>query len=198
MGRIGGLYRLRWQQGTAAASGPVPAAPAVAALDPPARSSVAPCSPSSRTLRAASRWPAAILDHGCARRLGNDQAGTEKRRFAAEQSNMTACPALPPSRPTRGRCDPRPTARKPASSATAVADLRLRQEAEQPAAGRVERALLGFGLAVREQRSAVLADELEHDLLDRRLPQGVVYLRPADHLATEQPDVVAVSAPGRA
>jgi hypothetical protein len=33
MGRIGGSYRLRWQQGTAA-SGPVPAAPAVAALDP--------------------------------------------------------------------------------------------------------------------------------------------------------------------
>src|SRR3954470_1773911 len=35
----------------------------------PARLSLAPCSPPSRTLRAASRWPAAILDRSCAQRL---------------------------------------------------------------------------------------------------------------------------------
>ena len=34
-----------------------------------------PCSPPSRTLRAASRWPAAILDRGCARRPENVRPG---------------------------------------------------------------------------------------------------------------------------
>jgi hypothetical protein len=47
-------------------------------LTPPALS-LAPCSPPSRTLRVATRWPAAILDRGCARRPAHDQAGTEKR-----------------------------------------------------------------------------------------------------------------------
>ena len=36
---------------------------------------LAPCSPPSRTLRAAARWPAAILDRGCARRLGQTRGG---------------------------------------------------------------------------------------------------------------------------
>ena len=45
----------------------------------PSASRLAPCSPPSRTLRVATRWPAAILDRGCARRPAHDQAGTKKR-----------------------------------------------------------------------------------------------------------------------
>ena len=39
--------------------------------------SLAPCSPPSRTLRAASRWPAAILDRSCAQRLRELRPGRE-------------------------------------------------------------------------------------------------------------------------
>ena len=53
--------------------------------------SVAPCSPPSRTLRAARRWPSAILDRGCARRhaeSGRDGetalSRTEKQPFQAQ------------------------------------------------------------------------------------------------------------------
>jgi hypothetical protein len=55
-------------------------------LPDPSRSSLAPCSPPSSTLRAAPRWPAAMLDRGCAlRRSGWDEetasfSPTKKRR----------------------------------------------------------------------------------------------------------------------
>src|SRR5271165_560145 len=53
--------------------------------------SVAPCSPPSRTLRAArrARWPAAILDRGCARRLGVVRPG---RRNDPCQPNQETLP----------------------------------------------------------------------------------------------------------
>jgi hypothetical protein len=54
----------------------------------PSCPSLAPCSLPSRTLRAASRWPAAILDRGCARRLEDGQAGRKKQRVSTEQRNV--------------------------------------------------------------------------------------------------------------
>jgi hypothetical protein len=159
----------RWAAVMPVTSGSVPARSTVSGLVRPdrawhrARRRQGRCAPLRDGL-------AAILDRGYARCLGDDQAGTEKRSLAAEQRNMTACPSLPPPRPTRGRCDPRQTAGQPASSVMTVAGLRLRQKEEQLAAGRVERALLDFGLAMRKQRSAIVADEIENDLLDRCLP----------------------------
>src|SRR6201996_2004824 len=50
----------------------------------PSRSSLAPCSPPSSTLRAAPRWPAAMLDRGCVRRLGEIRLG---RRNGPRQPN---------------------------------------------------------------------------------------------------------------
>src|SRR5208283_2650177 len=48
-----------------------------------------PCSPPSRTLRAAqARWPSAILDRGCARTPWGRQAGTKKRPSSAEPRNI--------------------------------------------------------------------------------------------------------------
>ena len=72
------------------------------------------------------------------------------------------------------------------------------QKAKQLAAGRIEGALPGFGLAMREQRPAVIADEVENDLLDWPPSQVVVHLQLADDLTAESPDVVAVLAQCRA
>src|SRR6478609_3275289 len=52
----------------------------------PARLSLAPCSPPSRTLRAASRWPAAILDPSCAQRLRELRPG---RRNGSQPNRET-------------------------------------------------------------------------------------------------------------
>jgi hypothetical protein len=76
----------------------------------------------------------------------------------------------------------------------AAADFGGCQEAKQLAAGCVEGALLGFGLAMGEQRPAVVANEVEDDLLDRPPAEITVHLHPADDLAAEDPDVVAVLA----
>jgi len=84
-----------------------------------------------------------------------------------------------------------------ASTATAV-DCGLGQEAKEPAACRIEGALLGFGLTVGEQRATIVADMIENDLLDRHSPQVAVHLQAADHLAAKCPDVVAVPPQGRA
>ena len=50
-----------------------------AAAGNPATPRLAPCSCQSRSLRAAARWPAALLDQRCARRLEIVQAGAGKR-----------------------------------------------------------------------------------------------------------------------
>src|SRR6476660_5757128 len=52
----------------------------------PARLSLAPCSPPSRTLRAASRWPAAILDRSCAQRMRELRPG---RRNGSQPNRET-------------------------------------------------------------------------------------------------------------
>src|ERR1700704_6842565 len=52
----------------------------------PVRLSLAPCSPPSRTLRAASRWPAAILDRSCAQRLRELRPG---RRNGSQPNRET-------------------------------------------------------------------------------------------------------------
>ena len=80
----------------------------------------------------------------------------------------------------------------------AAAALRVCQEPRQLAAGRVECTLLGLGLAVGEQRPAVLADEAANDLLDWPPAQGAVHLQFADDLTAEKPNVVAVPAQGLA
>jgi hypothetical protein len=86
-----------------------------------------------------------------------------------------------------------------AAWAVTAADRRTGgQEAKTPAACRIEAALLSFGLAVGEQRPAVIADEVENDLLDRLSPQAAIHLQSADHLAAENPDVVTVLPQGRA
>ena len=85
-----------------------------------------------------------------------------------------------------------------ASSVVAVADFAGAQKAKQLAAGRIEGALLGFGLAMGEQRPAIIIDELEDDLLDRPPAETAVHLQSADDLTAEHPDVVAVSAQGLA
>src|ERR1700712_2468474 len=55
----------------------------------PARLSLAPCTPPSRTLRAASRWPAAILDRSCAQRLRELRPG---RRNGSQPNRETPDP----------------------------------------------------------------------------------------------------------
>jgi hypothetical protein len=77
-------------------------------------------------------------------------------------------------------------------------DRRVRQEAKELAAGCVEGALLGLRLAMGEQRSTVVANKVEYDLLGRQSPKAAVHLHPADDLTTENPDVVAVLAQGLA
>src|SRR6201747_925104 len=52
----------------------------------PARLSLAPCSPPSRTLRAASRWAAATLDRSCAQRLRELRPG---RRNGSQPNRET-------------------------------------------------------------------------------------------------------------
>ena len=59
--------------------------------------------------RAGARWPAAILDRGCAWRLAGDQAGTKKRRYSrtkklTDGGGATALPAVVGA-PLQGRSD---------------------------------------------------------------------------------------------
>jgi hypothetical protein len=70
----------------------------------------------------------------------------------------------------------------------------LGQEAKELAAGSVEGALFGFGLMMREQRSAVSSNVVANNLLDRPPTEAAIHLQPADDFATENPDVVAVLA----
>ena len=85
-----------------------------------------------------------------------------------------------------------------AASVLAAADLGGCQEAKELAAGCVEGTLLGFGLAMGEQRPAVVADEVADDLLDRLPAEAAVHLQSADDLTAEHPGVVAVQAQGLA
>src|SRR5271165_5050981 len=66
------------------------------------------------------------------------------------------------------------------------------QKAKELAAGGVEGTLFGFGLAMRQQRPAVAADEVENDLLDWPPPELAVHLQLANDLTAKSPDVVAV------
>jgi len=83
-------------------------------------------------------------------------------------------------------------------SSIAAAGLSVGQKAKELAAGGVEGTLLGFGLAMRQQRPAVIADEVENDLLDWPSSEVAVDLQSADDLPTESPDVVAVLTQGLA
>jgi hypothetical protein len=74
----------------------------------------------------------------------------------------------------------------------AAAGFGLCQEAKELAAGGVEGSLLGFGLAMGEQRPAVVADEIANNLLNRPAPEVAVHLQSADDLAAQSPEVVAV------
>src|SRR5271155_2218739 len=57
---------------------------------------MASCSPPSRTLRAAqARWPSAILDHGCARRLGRGRPGRRNGPFQPNQETSQVGRAVP-------------------------------------------------------------------------------------------------------
>ena len=80
----------------------------------------------------------------------------------------------------------------------AAAGFGLCQEAKELAAGGVEGSLLGFGLAMGEQRPAVVADEFEDDLLDRPPAETAVHLQSADDLTAKHPDVVVMPAQGLA
>ena len=57
--------------------------------------------------------------------------------------------------------------RSRAASILAATDRGGCQEAKELATGCIEGALLGFGLAMGEQRPAIIANEVEDDLLDR-------------------------------
>src|SRR5277367_725138 len=60
---------------------------------------LAPCSPPSRTLRAAqARWPSAILDRGCARRLGVVRPGRGNGPFQPNQETRQVGRAAPSSK----------------------------------------------------------------------------------------------------
>ena len=110
--------------------------------------------------------------------------------------NTSALPTTPqPPHRQKRRYHPPP---RQASLRLIAADLRVCQEAEQLAAGRVEGALRGVGLTMGEQRPAIVADEGEDDLLDWPPPEVAVHLQSADDLTAESPDVVAVSAQGLA
>src|SRR5271155_2184204 len=57
---------------------------------------MASCSPPSRTLRAAqARWPSAILDRGCARRLGVVRPGRRNGPLQPNQETSQVGRALP-------------------------------------------------------------------------------------------------------
>jgi len=84
--------------------------------------------------------------------------------------------------------------RSRAASILAATDRGGCQEAKELATGCIEGALLGFGLAMGEQRAAIIADEVADDLLDRLPAETAVHLQSADDLTAEQPDVVAVLA----
>ena len=58
--------------------------------------------------------------------------------------------------------------------------------------------MLGFRPVVGEQRPAFAIDKAENDLFDGPFPQAVVHLHSADHLSSEKPGVVAVTAQGAA
>ena len=63
------------------------------AADPMTRlcSSLAPCSPPSSTPRAAPRWPSAMLDCGCARRLGVIRPGRRNGPYQPNKETSYGC-----------------------------------------------------------------------------------------------------------
>ena len=96
------------------------------------------------------------LGHGnrrqalCLRRTASRLRGLTAIRMAASSALV---PSMTRSVLRRGR-----------AAATDRGDC---QEAKELTTGCVEGALLGFGLAMGEQRPAIIANELEDDLLDR-------------------------------
>jgi hypothetical protein len=115
---------------------------------------------------------------------------TASRRWGLTATRMAARWALVPSM-TR-------SVRRRGRASSVEADFRFCQEAKQLAAGCIEAALLGFGLAMGQHRPAVVADELEDDLLDRPPAETAVHLQSADDLTAKDPDVVAVQTQGLA
>ena len=54
----------------------------------PDRSSLALCSPSSSTLRAATRWPAAMPDVGCAQRQSENWSGQRNGSLGRTEKHL--------------------------------------------------------------------------------------------------------------
>jgi hypothetical protein len=73
---------------------------------------------------------------------------------------------------------------------------RVCQEAKELAAGRVERPLFGFRLAMGERRPAIVANEVEYDVLDRLLAEAAVALQSANDLAAKDPDFATMLTQG--
>jgi len=71
-------------------------------------------------------------------------------------------------------------------SRLAAVEFRVCQEPKQLSACGVEGTLLGFGLTMGEQRSAVVADEVANDLFDRPPPKVAVHLQNADDLTAQR------------
>jgi hypothetical protein len=117
---------------------------------------------------------------------------TASRLRGLTATHMAASSALVPSMTRSVR------SRGGAASVLAAADVGGCLEAKELAAGCVEGTLLGFGLAMGEQRAAVIADEVADDLLDRLPAEAAVHLQSADDFTAEHPDVVAVQARGLA
>jgi hypothetical protein len=111
---------------------------------------------------------------------------TASRLRGLTATRMAASSALVPSMTRSVR------RRGGAASVLAAADVGGCQEAKELAAGCVEGTLLGFGLAMGEQRAAVVADEVADDLLDRLPAKAAVHLQSADDFTAKHPDVVAV------
>src|ERR1022692_163730 len=72
----------------------------------------------------------------------------------------------------------------------------LFEEAKELSAGRVERALLIFGPAVGDERSTLVIEDREYDLVRRPLSEPRVLMQFRDDLATENPQVIAVRSQG--
>ena len=64
------------------------------------------------------------------------------------------------------------------------------------AAGGLEGVLLLLRDCWPDERSAVVVDELEHDLLDGFAPQGGVFVTASDDLSAEHPEMVSVAVEG--
>jgi hypothetical protein len=66
------------------------------------------------------------------------------------------------------------------------------QEAKELAARRVEGPLFSFRLAMEEKRPAIVANEVEYDVLDQLLAEAAVELQSANDLAAKNPNVVTM------